>query len=110
MSDSPPAEEQAAVEAEAAAVPPAVPPAAVPPGDLPSQVQAVAPHVDAAFIAKYQLDDAYLQQIVNREVPAPPDNGPDTSATELYKTDGGWQLTAAGMAPGDAEKAQVGRS
>ena len=77
--------------------------------DLLAAAQAKAPHLDAEFVAKHGLDDDYLARVAGGQEPPPPYNGPDTSTTDLHRTDGGWQLTPAGVAPEDVGKDQVGR-
>ena len=87
----------------------AVPPSAPSHSELLAAAQAKAPHLDAAFVTKHGLDDDYLAAVAAGGEPPPPYNGPDTSATDLHRTDGGWQITPAGVKPEDVGKDQVGR-
>ena len=77
--------------------------------DLLAAAQIKAPHVDRAFLSEHDLDDDYLRRLASGEEPPPPYNGPDTSATDLHLTPGGWQNTPAGVPPEDVGKDQVSR-
>jgi hypothetical protein len=95
-----------------------VPPADSPPADQPpsgpvdwqAEAEKVAPQLTADFVTKYGLDDDYLQQVATGGIPGPPYTGEDTAATDLHFDGGAWQVTPAGVAPGDTEKEQVGRT
>jgi hypothetical protein len=78
--------------------------------DLMSAAQRKAPHVDREFMSKHSLDDDWLRRVASGEEPPPPYNGPDTSATDLHLTDGGWQNVPAGVKPEDANKDQISRT
>jgi hypothetical protein len=77
--------------------------------DLLAAAKVKAPNLSADFVAKYNLDDEYLRKVARGEEPPPPYNGPDFSATDLHYTDGGWQSTAAGVAPEDVGKDAIKR-
>lgn len=77
--------------------------------DKMAAVQARAPHVDDAFAKKHGLDDDYLTGLADGTIPPPPYHGPDESMSEQYNTPGGWQTTAAGVKPEDADAHQLKR-
>ena len=77
--------------------------------DLLAAAQIKAPHVDRAFLSEHGLDDDYLRALASGEEPPPPYNGPDTSATDLHLTPGGWQVTPPGVPPEHVGKDQVRR-
>jgi hypothetical protein len=77
--------------------------------DLLAAAQVKAPHIDRAFLSKHGLDDDYLKALASGAEPPPPYNGPDTSATDLHLTPGGWQVTPAGVPPEDVGKDQIHR-
>lgn len=63
-----------------------------------------APHLDRAFAARFGLDEAYLVQVANGEVPPPP-WVPENDMTELHYAGGSWSVVGKGVnpvAPGNA--------
>lgn len=63
-----------------------------------------APHLDAAFAARFGLDEAYLVGVANGEIPPPP-WVPENDMTELHYTGGSWSVVGKGVnpkAPGNA--------
>lgn len=93
------------------------PPAAeAAPGQLPdaggnellAAAQLLAPSLTQEFIDQYGLTDEDLAAIARGEVPPPPTVGPIHNV-DLHRTPGGWQVTPAGVAPGDVGKHAISR-
>lgn len=66
--------------------------------DRKAQLAKVAPHCDAAFAARFDLDDDYLDQVARGEIPPPP-FVPENDASELHFRAGAWVITAKGVDP-----------
>jgi hypothetical protein len=75
--------------------------------DLLTAAQIRAPHLDQAFVDKYDLDDEYLRALARGEISPPPHT--TNPEVELHLTPGGWQLTPAGVAPEDVGKDAISR-
>jgi hypothetical protein len=70
--------------------------------------QAKAPNLTAEFVKQYKLTDDDLAGIARGEIPPPPTVGPIHNV-DLHRTDGGWQLTPAGVSVEDAGKNAISR-
>lgn len=75
-----------------------------------ASAQAKAPNLTREFVQHFGLSDEMLAAIARGEVPPPPYNGPDFSATDLHLTPGGWQVTHAGQKPEDVGKRAISRA
>lgn len=104
-----PASEPAPQEQPPAVVEQAPSPAEPKPASPLERAQAMAPHLDQAFVDQHQLDDDYLERVARGEEPPPPYNGPDFTSTDLHRTPGGWVAVPHGTSLEDAGKAGISR-
>jgi hypothetical protein len=79
-----------------------------------ARVQEKAPGLTKEFVAEHKLSDEYLAKVASGEEsppPVPAKAAKEASATDgdLHYTEGGWQVTPAGVKPEDVGKDAISR-
>lgn len=77
--------------------------------DLFDRARARAPHLTREFVDEHRLTVADVEAIAAGDQPPPPYIGPDTSAVDLHRTPGGWQLTPKGVSPAEVGRQAIAR-